>query len=149
MDVDHGRLDVIKMSALADTCLMTKSTRKSGGNRRLSADLLADVEHEGVPGAAATPKHLGALQRPDDVAISHAQVILHAGERAVASRRASGDAVEIGPADLAEREKRIGNRATRQRLFRELAQLDARLQRDLNDGSERRLRSAYHIRRGK
>jgi len=70
-------------------------------------------------------------------------------ERAVASRHAWGNAVEIGPADLTEREKQVGNGATRQRLFRELARLDARLQRDLNDGSEHRLRSAHPIRRGK
>jgi hypothetical protein len=58
---------------LADTCLITKFTPKSVRNRRrLLAALFADVEHEGVAGAAATPKHLGALQRPDDVAISHA-----------------------------------------------------------------------------
>src|SRR5271166_6642157 len=65
----------------------------------------------------------------------------------VSSHRASPHAVEISPADLAERQKRIGFRALGQRLFRELPKLDTRLQRDLDNGSEHRLCSADHIRR--
>ena len=55
--------------------------------------------------------------------------------------------VQVGPADLAECQKRIGIEALGQRLFRELPELDARLQRDLDDGSEYRLRSSDDIRR--
>jgi len=40
------------------------------------------------------------------------------------SQRASPHAVEISPADLAERQKRIGIEVLGQRLFRELPKLD-------------------------
>jgi hypothetical protein len=48
--------------------------------------------------------------------------------------------VEIGPADLAEGQKRIEIEALGHRLFRELPKLDARPQRNLGNGSEHGLR---------
>src|SRR5271165_4225442 len=65
----------------------------------------------------------------------------------VASHRASPHPVEISPADLAERQKRIGIEGLGQRLLRELPKLDARLQRDLENGSEHRLRCNDNVRR--
>ena len=55
--------------------------------------------------------------------------------------------IQIRPADLAERQKRIGFRALGQRLFRELPEFDTRPQRDLDNGSEHRLCSTDHIQR--
>ena len=50
--------------------------------------------------------------------------------------------VQVGPADQAEGQKRIGIRAFGQRFLRELPQLDAGLQRNLDDRPHHRLRAA-------
>jgi hypothetical protein len=60
----------------------------------------------------------------------------------------SVEVVQVGPANRAECQQRILD-AIGQRLFRELPEFDTRLQHDLNDGSEHRLRSLDNIRRGK
>ena len=53
--------------------------------------------------------------------------------------------IQISPANRGERQKRIGFGALGQRLFRELPELDTRLQRDLHNGFEHRLRSTHNI----
>jgi hypothetical protein len=62
--------------------------------------------------------------------------------------RASPHPVEIGPADLAEGQKRIGIGALGQCLFRELPEIDTRPQGNLHNGSEHGLRSTHNIVRG-
>ena len=57
--------------------------------------------------------------------------------------------VQVGPANQAECQKRIGIEALRQSLFRELPELNTRFQRDFDDGSEHRLRAADNIRGSK
>ena len=61
---------------------------------------------------------------------------------------ASPHAVEIRPADLAERQKRIGIGALGQCLFRELPELDTRPQCNLHNGSEHGLRCTHNVMRG-
>jgi hypothetical protein len=57
--------------------------------------------------------------------------------------------VQVSPANRAECQQRIRIEALGQRLLRELPELDTRVQRDLHNGSEHRLRSADDIRRSK
>ena len=52
-------------------------------------------------------------------------------------------------AEIPDAEQRIRIEAFGQRLLRELPELDTRLQRDLDDGSEHRLRSIDNISRSK
>ena len=61
---------------------------------------------------------------------------------------ASPHAVEIRPADLAERQKRIGIGALGQCIFRELPELDTRPQCNLHNGSEHGLRCTHNVMRG-
>jgi hypothetical protein len=63
---------------------------------------------------------------------------------AASSRADPTHVIQIRPADLAERQKRIGFGCLGQRLFRQLPKLDTRLQRDLHNGSEHRLRPFNH-----
>jgi hypothetical protein len=53
--------------------------------------------------------------------------------------------VQVSPANRAECQQRIRIAALGQRLVRALPELDTRLQRDLDDGSESRLGSADDI----
>src|SRR5271169_3047401 len=57
--------------------------------------------------------------------------------------------VQVSPANRAEYQQRIRIEALGQRLLRKLPELDTRLQQDLEDGSENRLRSFDHISRSK
>ena len=79
---------------------------------------------------------------------AHRLTSIRFGPNAVALEHASPHAVEIGPADLGERQKRIGIGALGQCLFRELPELDTRPQCNLHNGSEHGLRSTHNIMRG-
>src|SRR5208283_3660348 len=61
----------------------------------------------------------------------------------------SEDVVQVGATDLTEGLERIGLHALGQRVFRKPAELDTRLERDLEDRPKHRFRSVNHLRRGK
>src|SRR5579872_5293428 len=65
------------------------------------------------------------------------------------SHQSARHTVEVCPADQAEFQKRIGIETLGQRLFRELPELYARLQGNLDDRSESSLRRADDLGRSK
>ncbi len=61
----------------------------------------------------------------------------------------SEDVVQVGATDLTEGLERIGFHALGQGVFRKPAELDTRLERDLEYRPKHRFRSVDHFRRGK
>jgi hypothetical protein len=99
----------------------------------------------------STPVHVSVDELEPRIAVensAHRLTSIRFGPNAVALEHASPHAIEIGPADLGERQKRIGIGALGQCLFRELPELDTRPQCNLHNGSEHGLRSTHNIMRG-